>query len=293
MENSGSIQDVIVSHINELSPTLRRAAEFVAAHPEEVATRTLSHVAKTSDLEPPTFSRLARALGCEKYDDLREICRGELKRRNRVLADKADALLQLSSDRSPGQKSGIFYSQASSVIDNIRNLMETVDPDILRSAAEALAQARTVLVLGSSSGGASASYFLCMARMAFDNWRMSGSNGLSWSAEVANLGPEDAVFLISTQPYGNMVVRSAQAAKDAGAKVIVVTDSLNSPFGPLASHYFIIGTNSPQFFPSHVAAIVLVESLMGMVVRRCGKRAAEHIQEIEAMGHTLGEYWAR
>ena len=232
-----------------------------------------------------------RALGCEKYDDLREICRGELKRRNRVLADKADALLQLSSDRGPGEKSGIFYPQASSAIDNIRNLMETVDPDKLRSAAESLAHAQTVLLLGTSSGGAIAKYFVCMARMAFENWRISGLDGILWSVEVANLGAEDAVFLISTQPYGDMAVRAAQIAKDAGADVIVITDNLDSPFGPLASHCFIIGTESPQFFPSQVAALVLVESLMGMVVRRAGKQAAEHIEKIESTAHALGEYW--
>lgn len=292
MQNSTSMQEMVMSRLNELSPTLRRAAEFVASHPEEVATHTLRQVAKTADLEPPTFSRLARALGCEKYDHLREICRTELKRRNRVLADKANALLQLSSDRGPGEKSGIFYPQASSAIDNVRNLMETIDPDKLRLAAESLARAQTVLLLGTSSGGAIAKYFFCMARMAFENWRMSGSDGFLWSAEVANLGAEDAVFLISTQPYGDMVVRAAQVAKNAGADVIVITDSLNSPFGPLASHCFIIGTESPQFFPSHVAALVLVESLMGMVVRRGGKRAAEHINTMESTAYTLGEYWS-
>ncbi len=89
-----------------------------------------------------------------------------------------------------------------------------------------------------------------------------------------------------------MAVRGAQAARDAGADVIVITDSLDSPFGPLASHCFIIGAESPQFFPSHVAVVTLVECLMAMVVRRGGKRASEHIKEMEATAHALGEYWA-
>ncbi len=280
-----------MTRLDDLSPKLKSAAEFVVAHPDEVATRTLRQVAKAANLTPPTLSRLARALDCETYEDLREICRGELKRRNRVLADKAQELLQLSTGNGQTDKPGVFLVQARSAMANIQELMETVELDRLRAAADALARARKVLLLGATSGLALVSYFRCMASMAFDNWRVAGADGAFWATEIAKLGPEDVVFVVSIQPYADQPVRAAQIAHNAGAEVIVVTDNLQSPYAGIASHCFIVESESPQFFPSHVAPLVLIEGLMGMVVRRTGKQAAGRIRAAESTGHDLQEYW--
>ncbi|GBE44147.1 DNA-binding transcriptional regulator HexR [bacterium BMS3Bbin10] len=280
-----------MTRMDELSPKLRSAAEFVVAHPDEVATRTLRQVAKAAKLTPPTLSRLARALDCDTYEDLREICRGELKRRNRVLADKAQELLQLSSGNGQAGKPGVFLVQARSAMENVQELMETIELDRLRAAADALANARKVVLLGATSGLAMVSYFRCMASMAFDNWRVAGADGAFWATEIAKLGPEDAVFFVSLRPYADQPVRAAQIAAETGAQIIAVTDSLKSPHARVATHCFIVETQSPQFFPSHVAPLVLIEGLMGMVVRRAGKQAAARIQSSESTGHVLQEYW--
>jgi len=280
-----------MTRLDGLSPKLRSAAEFVVAHPDEIATRTLRQIAKAANLTPPTLSRLARALDCNTYEDLREICRDELKRRNRVLADKAQALLQLSSGDSQADKPGVFLVQARSAMENVQELMESVELDKLRAAADALASARKVVLMGVSSGLALVSYFRCMASMAFDNWRVAGADGAMWATEMAKLGAGDVVFFVSLQPYADRPVRAAEIARDAGAEVIVVTDSLHSPYARFASICFIVETESPQFFPSHAAPLVLIEGLMGMVVRRAGKQAAGRIRSTEATGHEMQEYW--
>ena len=108
---------------------------------------------------------------------------------------------------------------------------------------------------------------------------------------AAKLGPGDVAFVVSTRPYGDRPVRAAEIARDVGAAVIVITDGHQSPYVGIASNCFIVETESPQFFPSHVAPLVLIEGLMGMVVRRAGKRAAGHIRSTESMGYELREYW--
>ena len=134
-------------------------------------------------------------------------------------------------------------------------------------------------------------YFRCMASMAFDNWRVAGTDGALWATEIAKLGPDDVVFVVSIQPYADQPVRATQIARETGARIIAVTDSLRSPYAGVASHCFIVETESPQFFPSHVAPLVLIEGLMGMVVRRAGKQATGRIRSSESTGHKLQEYW--
>ncbi len=291
MQTSTSIQSQVLPRLKGLSPKLRSAAEFVLAHPDEIATRTLRQVAKAADLTPPTFSRLARALDCETYDDLREICRGELKRRNQVLADKAQTLLDMASKKSPSDRSGVFFVQARSALDNIHGLMESVDLMKLEESAEDLAHARKVVLLGTTSALALVNYFSCMADMAFDHWQVAGANGAMWATQLSKLGASDVVFVVSLAPHGSLPVSAMQIARDAGAKIIAVTDNKEAPFIEVAHTCFIVDAQSPQFFPSHVVPLLLIEGLMGMIVRRVGQKAASSIRATEQTGHKLNEYW--
>ena len=291
LQTSSSIQSQVLPRLKGLSPKLRSAAEFVLAHPDEIATRTLRQVAKAADLTPPTFSRLARALDCETYDDLREICRGELKRRNQVLADKAQTLLDISSKKSPTDRSGVFFVQAHSAIDNIHGLMGNIDLVKLEEAAEILAHARKVVLVGTTSALALINYFSCMASMAFDNWQVAGASGAMWATQLSKLNSSDVVFAVSLEPHGSLPVQAMKIARDAGAKIIAVTDNREAPFMETAHTCFIVDAQSPQFFPSHVVPLLLIEGLMGMVVRRAGQKAANSIRSTEQTAHQLKEYW--
>ena len=105
--------------------------------------------------------------------------------RQRVRADEAQALLQLSSEDAPGDKSGMFLAQARSALENIQELMESVELDKLRQAADTLARARNVVLLGTSSGLALVSYFLCIAVMAFEHSRAVGTDALLSASDIA------------------------------------------------------------------------------------------------------------
>ncbi|MDA9982687.1 hypothetical protein N9H39_08130 [Gammaproteobacteria bacterium] len=52
-----------------------------------------------------------------------------------------------------------------------------------------------------------------------------------------------------------------------------------------------MSTESPQFFTSHVATLVLLESLIAMVLRRIGYDAQKRIESVGAINQSLGEYW--
>src|SRR5262245_21345674 len=97
-----SLQDRIAAHFEGLSPHLKVAARYVAEHPHEVAMRSLRQIASSVALPHPTFTRLARSVGCDTYEELREICRNEITRRTGTFAEKAQSL-QLHGHRGAGE----------------------------------------------------------------------------------------------------------------------------------------------------------------------------------------------
>ena len=84
-----------------------------------------------------------------------------------------------------------------------------------------------------------------------------------------------------------MFASHAKAAPD----IVAITDGVQSPVMRLADHSFVVATESPNFFPSHAATILLLETLIGMVVRRSGKQAQRRIEAIENANRESGEYW--
>ena len=285
-----SLQERVSHHYPDLSPRLQRAADFVVTHPLDVATRSLRQIASASAVAPPTLSRLARALSCESYQELRDLCRLEVTRREISLAEKAEALGGLD-EQQPGTRGAFLMAQARSSMSNITTLLETVDLSELADAADILASSRRVLLIGSMSGAAFMTYMNYVASIAADNWMLLDAASSTSAPALLSVNSKDSVLVLSHRPYSRQTVEAAKVAHQAGARVIAVTDAASSPLLPLAEKSFLVSADSPQFFPSHVATLVLLEAILGMVVRRQGKNAQQRIAAVETLNRALGEYY--
>ncbi len=271
--------------IEALSPQLRRAARFVVDNPGEVATRSLRHVAQEAQLPPPTFSRLARAVGYDNYDALRDLCREALLDRQGGFAEKAQALLD-------GDGETPFVSRhAAASIYAIEALMRDLDHAALEDAARILAGARRVVLIGGMSARAFVDYASYLADMSLEGWSVIGRGAVSLAAETRDLCSEDAALVLTMEPYAARSIELGHCVAETGASLIAVTDSRLSPVASVAARSLVVSAASPQFFPSHVAATVLIEALVGMVVKEKGAEAQRRIASTERRSHELREYW--
>lgn len=278
--------DALLPHrIDQLSPQLRRAARFVVDNPDQVATRSLRQVAQVANLSPPTFSRLARAVGFASYDALKDRCRTNLIERRNGIGEKAQALLD-------GDSSAPFVTRhAAASIKGIETLLRDLDVSALEEVAGVLACARRVALIGTMSARAFVDYASYLTDMSLDGWDVIGRGAVSLAAETRGFGPEDAAIVLTMEPYAARSIETAQQVAATGAKLIAITDSRLSPLASAAAHTFVVSAESPQFFPSHVAATVLIEALVGMVVTEKGVEAQRRIADTERRSHELREYW--
>lgn len=283
------IQDRVANRFDALSPQLQRAANYVVAHPEEIATRSLRRVAGAANVAPQTMSRLARALDFEGYEELRDICRAEYRRPAITLSDRAGALQARQAPHRPAQSTFLF-EQSDATVANIQQMLNTTDLKALRAAVDRLAKARKVVVIGAMGAAGIAEYLDYMSAFAFENWTHP-STGPAWARAVAGLGKKDAVIVITHAPYARQSVERARYAQQTGAYVVAITDAVSSPTIPVSSASFIVPTESPQFFPSYVATLLLIESIMGMLVRRGGPAVKKRVAAAEMANASLGDYW--
>ncbi len=281
----------ISSRLDSLSPKLQRAGRFVLEHPEEVATRSLRNVARQVDMSAPTFSRLADVLGYDGYDDLREVCRLHLKKREHQFAAKARALQDNTTIEDTG--SAFIVQQAKSSIANINNLLTSVDLGQIEQAADRLGSARRVILVGAMSSRPFIEYLAYVASMGFDNWHVLGDGRGTDAGIIYDVDATDTALVISKAPYATSSINRARQLRELGANVIGITDSISSPLCQHCSSVFFVSTDTPQFFTSHAATLVLLESLIGLVVGKGGEQVRDRIANIEAVNFAEGDYHPR
>ena len=286
MASSENFDGVLARKRDLLSPKLRDAAEFVAANPVEVATRSLRSVAAASGLAPATFSRLARALGCDSYEELREMAREKVGRSISTFSRKVE---RLQAETRAGNQPPFLLRQSAACIANIRALSDCIDPQQLERVVSRMHRARSVLLVGGLGSVGIMEYMGYLAAYFTGNWQVALRPGSSLGAMLSDFGPRDVLFVVTKPPFARTSVKAAEMAARQGAFVVVVTDNRACPVLGHADAAFVIPTESPQFFSSYAATLVLVETIIGMLVARAGSAARERIGKVENRNRLLQE----
>lgn len=280
------LEDVLVRKYARLSARLRDAADYLRAHQIDVATRSLRVISEQSGIAPATFSRLARALEFEDYEAMREVLRRALGRKSPSLSDRV-AALQASADAEGSAP--FLHRQSEACAANIRALAQTLDLTRLDRCVELLDKAPQVVVAGALSSRGIAEYAAYLGHYVSPRWRVLAQPGTSIAADVSDLGDGDVLLAITMAPFAASSLAAAEHAAAAGAHVVVITDTLHCPALGHAGISLVVPTGSPQFFSSYAAALVLIETLIGMLVARRGPAAQVRISRIETLGGALGE----
>ncbi|MHA6266242.1 MurR/RpiR family transcriptional regulator [uncultured Aliiroseovarius sp.] len=272
----------------DLSGALKGAADFLVANPLDVVTRPLRTVSRNSGVSPAAFSRLAKALGYEDFEALREEMRDKIDRRVNNFATRAEQL-QKQHEYGADRFVDLHLDACQS---NLRQTVAALDHAELERTVEELAGARKVLLLGALGSTGVIEYLSYMANFCADNWVLANRMGASLGGALTGLDQRDVLLIVTKPPFASNVIKAAKLAQQLDVFVVVITDSHMCPALEFASAAFVVPTESPQFFSSYVATLFLIETIIGMVVGRSGALAQERIAEVELRNRQMAEVWS-
>lgn len=288
MTAAASIEDRISEAYGGLSAKLRTAADYVAGHPVEVATRSLRSLAQTSGVSPATFSRLARALGFVDYAEMREAGRAAVGAKLAPFSERARALRE---DDAAASAADVLHRQAAACASNIAYLERNTPADRLEAAAEALHAAPRVLLIAALGSSGVLDAFGYQAGWFKPGWRVAGRDGVSAASALSRMVPGDVVFALVKTPYARRTMAALETARANGLTTVVVTDGHRSPALAFADHGFVVPTDGANFFSSYVATMVLLETIMAILLRKSGADAEARIKDTEDHLRRMGENW--
>jgi DNA-binding MurR/RpiR family transcriptional regulator len=268
-----------------LPPHLRRAGGHILDHPHDVAVSSMRALAASAGVTPPTMLRLARRLGFASYDSFRAVFQdavtgGEFHRRAASLQRLGEA----------SGEAGIIARMALAARDNIESSFAAADAADMTRAVQVLHRCRRVLALGGGALHWMSGYLEYLSRTVLPQLRVPPPNHNLPIEEVAGIGKHEAVLILSASPYAVQMLKVARLARANGAAVIAITDSRGAPLAGLADVVLVARTTSPQFYPSMVGFVAVIETLVALAVSRGERTVLERIAAIDALRRAEGSY---
>ncbi len=95
---------------------------------------------------------------------------------------------------------------------------------------------------------------------------------------------------MTSRPYRSEVVEAVRIAREQGLAIVSLSDSLASPIIRNADHGFVVATDTPQFFPSSVSIVALLETLLSFVIAVASDEIVTRVETFHRRRHQLGIY---
>jgi len=284
---SNAILTRLAGELEELTPEARKAATYVLENPRDVGVSTVREIAEAANVKPNTVVRMARQVGFEGYEDFRDPFREAIRA---GAADFPDRARLLQDIQKQGDMGGLYADMVQGALRNIEETFSAISADALAAAAQDIWDARNVFVLGVGINNANARNFTYLASTgmkAFHTIPRAGStpmDDLAWADE------RDVLIAMTSKPYRSEVVETVRIARDQGLTIIGLSDSPASPILRDATHRFQVSVETPQFFPSSVSIIALLETLLSFVIATASDEIVTRVETFHARRHQLGLY---
>ncbi len=285
-QGSSIILDRLSEEWEGLTPEAQKAARYVLENPRDVGISTVREIAEAAKVKPNTVVRMARQVGFDGYEDFRE----PFRRAIREGSDFPDRARWLQDIRKRGALGELYGDMIDSALRNIEETFAGIPEERLKQAAETIWASDNVYTLGVGVNNSNAHNFTYLASTGMVRFHAIPRPGSTPVDDLAWAGKDDVLIAITCHPYRAEVVEAVQIAREQGMTVIGISDSRASPVILNADIGFVARSDTPQFFPSSVATLALLETLLSFVISVSDDKIVDRVERFHRRRHELGIY---
>lgn len=266
---------VIHDRHDTMSKTYQRISVYLTQNPNDVAVHSVNAIAERCGIHASSFVRFAQSLGYKGFKELQALFQRRLATAAPGFEARVKALeteLQGSEDRS---EMGFLRDLVVRDIASLQSLLEEIDPAALTLAADLLAKAETVYLLGQLRSAPVVELLRYVLTMLGKRCVLLDSGGGLATHMARTIGPKDVLLAVSFRFYANEVVNIVEEAGGKGADIIAISDSTLSPLAKWAKVLFAVPEHDYTFSRSLAAPMCLSQALVVAVAARVQDGDAE------------------
>lgn len=271
-----SIQELIASAGDRLTPTDRRIAEAIIGNPTLLAFGTVSDLADHVGTSRPSIVRFAVKLGFDGYTDLQAQHR-----------DQVSNLLSRPTHRiRQHQESGRLRR---SLLDAIDGVFESLPDERLDALVKPVVGARHVWVISGETSQAGAQKLYTGLSMLRSDVRLVTEQEMGRELVGARSG--EVAIVIDFSRYRRHSITATKALAGAGVTILAITDGPLSPLAQISDAWVHLKIPAVGPFDSSVPAVVAAELIVARTAVLLGDDARERIDRLESLWQATGTFF--
>ena len=268
-----------LSILQEKEPTFskgqKRIARFITDSYDKAAFMTANRLGKTVGVSESTVVRFAVELGFDGYPSMQKAMREMVL--NRLTSVQR---IEVANNRFGDQDIVSMVLHAD--MEKLRQTSELLSRDSFADAVNAILKAKRVYILGVRSVAPLANFLGYYLNYMFNNVHvLSGFSAGEMFEKIVGVNADDVVIAFSFPRYSSSTTKGARYCRSAGATVIGITDSVDSPLGLCSDHVLLAKSDMVSLVDSLVAPLSLVNALIVAIASRKEKELSQTFANLE------------
>ncbi len=273
--------DRIRDRLEDLSPNDQRVADAVLRDPTGVAFMSADALAASAGVSKAAVVRFGARLGYGGFTGLQSALQGDIRER---------------LDDAPGVAAAggsLVDRWLDAVQRDLRTVAGGTTPEALERAAALLESGEGwIHVFGQRASAAVAEYAYFLINPMLPNVVRVEAGESALADRLIGIGPEDRLLAFTFRRYAKVTTDVAAFFQEAGAPVVLVTDSPAAPAAKHATETLVCADDSPAPFPTAVTGIFLVELLAATLLERNPDGIGRRLDDAERAWGRFGTYGA-
>ena len=268
-----------LSILQEKEPTFskgqKRIARYITDSYDKAAFMTANRLGKTVGVSESTVVRFAVDLGFDGYPSMQKAMREMVL--NRLTSVQR---IEVANNRLGDQDVVSMVLHAD--MEKLRQTSETISREEFNTAVDAILKAKRVYILGVRSVAPLANFLGHYLNYMFNNVHViSGFSAGEMFEKIVSVNSEDVIIAFSFPRYSASTTKGARYCRSAGATVIGITDSKESPLGQCSDHILVSKSDMVSLVDSLVAPLSLVNALIVAIAAKREKELSQTFANLE------------
>lgn len=276
MRENISVSGVLCSSYDSFFEAEKKIADYILAHKNEIIDMTVAELALASGTSDATVSRFCRRCGFNGFHHLKINLAREV-------AEERGNSIEVSNEISRGNIAQSLQNILANKVAELSQTISMMEPENLNRILSLLEQARMVqlVAVGNTIPVALDGSFK------FNQLGIPSVSGSIWETQIAytcNLGPQDAVIIISNSGFSKRLMTLVAVAKENRTPTVAITNNPSSPLGQACDYHITTATREKlllgEFCFSRVTATAVIEILY-LFLSVSKKDSHDHIRRHE------------
>ena len=265
--------------LQEKEPTFskgqKRIARYITDSYDKAAFMTANRLGKTVGVSESTVVRFAVDLGFDGYPSMQKAMREMVL--NRLTSVQR---IEVANNRLGDQD--VVSMVLHSDMEKLRQTSETISREEFSATVNAILKAKRVYILGVRSVAPLANFLGHYLNYMFNNVHViSGFSAGEMFEKIVGVNSEDVIIAFSFPRYSASTTKGARYCRSAGATVIGITDSKESPLGQCSDHVLVAKSDMVSLVDSLVAPLSLVNALIVAIAAKREKELSQTFANLE------------